>query len=435
MGSNDIFYWVSGNKISGQHIGTLKATESVTVRLELPEGYFVGAGIEVSPVYYIFYAIPVIGAIYVAYLWMKYGKDKKVFVKPEYFPPKDANSLEVGFLYKGSANSKDVISLLIYLANKGYLTIEEYEEGKLFKKKSFKLHKVKNYDGNNENEKLFFKGLFKSGDEVTSADLYDEFYKTTTKIVANQNSKENKDKIFEKNGKRIALIWLLIVASFVLITIPPFIDYANYEDLIFALTFPGIGFIVMVSGLLSTKTTGVSVTLFLVVWGVFFGGVPACFLLVPELLIDPIYLYGFLIGFVGIIAMVVFAALMPRRTEYGMEKFAEVKGFKDFLTSVEKDRIEQMVEEYPNYFYDILPYTYVLGISKKWMEKFEDMNLKAPDWYNGTDTFSVMSFNSFVNSTMASANSSMSSSSSSSSSGGGGGFSGGGSGGGGGGSW
>ena len=138
-----------------------------------------------------------------------------------------------------------------------------------------------------------------------------------------------------------------------------------------------------------------------------------------------------------IIGMSVFLGIIPRRTEYGTEKLAEVKGFKMFLESVEKDRIEKMVEEYPTYFYDILPYAYVLGVSQKWMKKFEDMNLKAPDWYDGTDAFSVGYFMGFMNSTMNAANASMAStaSHSSGSGGGGGGFSGGGSGGGGGGSW
>ncbi|MBR1802042.1 DUF2207 domain-containing protein [Candidatus Saccharibacteria bacterium] len=432
---DDVFYWVSGNTIKGMHVGTLKAGESVTVRLELPEGYFVGAGIEISPIYYVFYAVPIAGALIAAYFWVKYGKDRKTFIKPEYFPPKDANSLEVGFFYKGNVGSKDVISLLIYLANKGYLTISDNDEkGLLGKKKGFVLHKVKEYDGKNENEKLFFKGLFESGDEVTSKDLYDKFYKTTTKIISNQNSKENKNKIFEKNGARTAILFLIAIVSFVLITIPPFIDYADYEDMVMALLFPGIGLMVMLAGFASWKTTGKGVLVFLLFWGVLFAGIPAAMILLPALLIDPVYLIGFLVGFVGVVVTMVFIYLMPKRTEYGMEKYAEVKGFKDFLTSVEKDRIEQMVEEYPNYFYDILPFTYVLGISDKWIKKFESINLQAPDWYRSSTAFNMSTFNSFMNSTMASATSSMSSSSSSSSSGGGG-FSGGGSGGGGGGSW
>ena len=97
-----------------------------------------------------------------------------------------------------------------------------------------------------------------------------------------------------------------------------------------------------------------------------------------------------------------------------------------------------MVNQNPSYFYNILPYTYVLGVSKKWISKFETINLKSPDWYDSPSDFDMHSFESFVDSTMHTANDSMTSSpssSSGSSSSSGGGSSGGGSGGGGGGSW
>ena len=41
------------------------------------------------------------------------------------------------------------------------------------------------------------------------------------------------------------------------------------------------------------------------------------------------------------------------------------------------NKLEALVEENPHYFYDILPYTYVLNISKKWINKFE--NIKMPE--------------------------------------------------------
>ena len=91
----------------------------------------------------------------------------------------------------------------------------------------------------------------------------------------------------------------------------------------------------------------------------------------------------------------------------------------------------------PEYFYNILPYTYALDVSDVWISQFETIAMQAPNWYDSHGTFSVHTFGAFMNSTMSSATTAMSSSSSSSSSGGfsGGGSSGGGSGGGGGGSW
>ena len=442
-GSDIISYRVIGNTISGNTTGLLSSYEGLTMRLELPEGYFVGDGIEVEPIAYALFALPAFFCLIVAGLWSKYGKDKKIFVKPEYFPPEGKNSLDVGFLYKGTASSEDVVSLLIYLANKGYLTIEETEEKGIFStKKGFILRKVKEYDGQDSHERKFFKGLFKSGDEVKSKDLYDKFYKTTTSIMTDVNKSENRNKIFEKRGKIIALAVLMVIVSMAAISVPPFMDLGDPSIILLSVLFPGIGLTAITFGIIcmftaKTKTErGAFVSL--IFFGVFFGGIPVAMLILPELMYEKVYAIGYTVGLLFTAGQIVFVRLLPKRTDYGVQMLAEVQGFRDFLTSVEKDRIEQMVEQYPNYFFDILPYTYVLGISDKWIKKFEDINLKAPDWYSGDiSTFNMVAFGSFMNSTMTAANSNMSSTASHSSGGGGGGggFSGGGGGGGGGGSW
>lgn len=442
-GSDIISYRVIGNTISGNTTGLLSSNEGLTIRLELPEGYFVGDGIEVEPIAYALFALPAFFCLIVAGLWSKYGKDKKIFVKPEYFPPEGKNSLDVGFLYKGAASSEDVVSLLIYLANKGYLTIEETEEKGVFStKKGFILRKVKEYDGQDSHERKFFKGLFKSGDEVKSKDLYDKFYKTTTSIMTDVNKSENKEKIFEKRGKIIFLAVLMVIVSMVAISVPPFMDLGDYSLIMLATLLPGLGLTAITAGLVNFLTAKSraekGVFFFLLFWGVLFGGVPFALMVIPELIYEPVYMIGYMIGLAFTAGQIVFVRLLPKRTDYGIQMLAEIQGFKDFLTAVEKDRIEQMVEQYPNYFFDILPYTYVLGISDKWIKKFEDINLKAPDWYSGDiSTFNMVAFGSFMNSTMTAANSNMSSTASHSSGGGGGGggFSGGGGGGGGGGSW
>ena len=135
---------------------------------------------------------------------------------------------------------------------------------------------------------------------------------------------------------------------------------------------------------------------------------------------------------------------MPKRNKYGLEVLGKIKGFKTFLETVEKEQLEKLVLENPTYFYDILPYTYVLDISDKWINKFEQINLQAPEWYYGP-SFEYYHFTHFINNTVNDSNitarapsTSSSGFSGGSSSGGsfsGGGFSGGGSGGGGGGSW
>ena len=173
----------------------------------------------------------------------------------------------------------------------------------------------------------------------------------------------------------------------------------------------------------------------------FFSALP----LVEAITGDTIYILGVVVGLICLIGMIILLKLMPKRTKYGIEILGKLKGFKNFLEVAEKEKLETMVLQNPNYFYDILPYAYVLGVSDKWIKKFEFISMKSPSWYDSTSSFDVSNFETFINSTMTSAESVMtsspssdfgsSSSSDSSSGSSGGGSSGGGSGGGGGGSW
>ena len=389
---------VNGKVITGKYNRILQPNEALTVRLELDEGYFVVKGFSDSPMVYSLLLIPLLLLAISVYLWKKYGQDDLVTETVEFYPPEGKNSLDVGFLYKGRADNNDIVSLLIYLANKGYLKIQETENKKLLsKKKDFKIIKVKDYDGNDENERIFFRGLFVTGDEVTSKDLYDSFYKTMDKISANKNRLKNKHEIFQKgNAIKGLLVVLMIIVTFIAITLPEAIEFA-YED-----EYPLVALVL-------PFTMGV----------------------VPYLII-------FMVGLISIVGMIICVVYMPKRTPYGNEMLGKIRGFKHFLETAEKDKLEKMVNDDPEYFYNILPFTYVLGVSDKWIKKFEDISLKAPNWYDSPNAFDIIYFNSFVNTTMTEAKSVMSSRPSSSDGGGGfsgGGFSGGGSGGGGGGSW
>lgn len=111
--------------------------------------------------------------------------------------------------------------------------------------------------------------------------------------------------------------------------------------------------------------------------------------------------------------------------------FTTYNSFIKLKNRVEKEKLETMVLNNPNYFYDILPFTYVLGVSEKWIDKFEMISSQSPTWYNNSNDFNVRRFHIFINSTMSQASTLMSSSPSSSggASSSGGGSSGGGSGG------
>lgn len=462
--NSNIQYNVDGNVITGSYNGVLNPKEALTIRMQLEEGYFVGAGFSTDIKTYLIFIIPLAGVGIALLLWYKFGKDDMVVETVEFYPPEGFNSLEIGYLYKGKADNEDIVSLLVYLANKGYIQIIETEEKSLFSKsKGFKIRKLKDYDGDNVNERLFLNGLFSKKSsiskvissfkrideqneninneftEVTSLDLYDNFYITMNRIMASINNKENKNKIFEKNtlGKSVVIILMIIISLFTIMGLPT-LEYGGVPEVGMTL-FLTLFYIPFYSVMFMKKIP----TAFRLFWGgftifhslMFFITLP-----ITEAIIDnKIYLFGVLFGFVCIVGMIFLFKAMPKRTPYGNEILGRIKGFKNFLETAEKEKLEAMVMENPTYFYDILPYTYVLGISDKWIEKFETIGLQSPDWYCSNNGFNISTFGTFMNSTMKSATKTMSSSPSSSSGGSGGssggGSSGGGSGGGGGGSW
>ena len=473
--SSKITYNAVGNVIKGKLKGTLNSGEALTVRLELPEGYFVNASINLPSFYYLMFIVPIIGMLISFILWRKYGKDEQVIETVEFYPPQGFNSLEIGFLYKGKAEDNDVISLLIYLANKGYIKITEVEEKTLFfNNKGFIITKLKEYDGSNDNEKMFLKGLFENKGtvdydkakilmnqaeingakisfeqaialatdrtgkkSVTKDDLYDRFYITVRNILLNINNEKNKHLIFEKNQKKMKIVILFIIITLVTIIAIPTLEYAGINEIAMTLflcllytPFFAIGLFSKMPLILRIFWLGFTIFHSLI----FFSTMP-----IANAIKDYYYyLIGVVFGAVCILVMAIFLKLTSKRTKYGNEILGKIKGFKKFLETAEKQKLEAMVMDNPTYFYDILPFTYVLGVSDKWIEKFESISLQAPNWYDGYTSFNTASFGSFINETMSSASNVMTSSSSDSSDGSsssGGGSSGGGSGGGGGGSW
>lgn len=444
--TDGITYEVDGNTITGEYNSDLSSYNGLTVRIELPEGYFVIKDYQK----YIDYAVIAlfIGLVVITFvLWLKNGKDRPVVETVEFYPPEDLNSAELAQVYKGEVRGQDVTSLLIYLANKGYLKIkEEDKKGLISTYKAITFVKLKEYDGENYSEKTFFDGIFKYGDEVPISKLEDRFYVTQGKIVNHINSKKNIEKVIDKKSRKsktITTVFEFLVLIVTCLTLG--MATGDISNSLFSLPFVicSLAMIKAGVGFFKKKEAGGIVVGAMLIFMSF------CFFCSSQTMVlvesDGFSSADWLvlgIGVVSIILLIIFETIMPARTEYGTKMLGKIRGFKRFLETARKEELERLVEENPSYFYDILPYTYVLGVSSKWIKKFETMNLRSPDWYDSANAFTVSDFGRSINNAFNTTNSAMSSSpsSSGSSSGGGGGssgggFSGGGSGGGGGSSW
>lgn len=385
VGTYDINYDVNGNIITGSVTRTLQPNEAVTVRLELKDGYFYFNKVLYNFKLALLVAIPAVLFFVVIILWAKFGKDKKAVQTVEFYPPNGMSSADIAFWQNGMISSNEKLTpLLIELANDGYIQIEEIET-KSKRKSDFAITKLKDrYDGSDRAKEIFFNGLFKNGvrNKIYKSDLEDDFYLTLNIIREMYNKPEKRHKVFEAKSLYMRILaWVLCALSVFAVLF----NFSNLFD----------------SSLKYILT---------------------------------------LVGIIICIVSFIFSFFIRKRTDEAVDILGKINGFKNFLETAEKDKLEALVDDDPAYFYNILPYAYVLGVSDKWMKKFESIAVEPPQWYYGYYPYNYIVFSHFMRDTMYSASNAMVSMPTQSGSGGsfssgGGGFAGGGVGGGGGGSW
>lgn len=429
----DAVFKTDGKNIYGYTNRALMPKEGITVRISLPVGYFVAQKKTYTTINELYTIIAILLFTLIAFaVWFIFGKDEPVIPVVNFYPPENRNSAEIGVEYRGNASNKELISLIFYLASKGYLKIE-YDDV------SFVLTKIKDYDGKNSVEKRLLFSLFRNGDTVTKEELEESkiFYKDCQAIIASLN--KIKKFIFDKNACSIekVIVMVLSILGIIFSTLYSFLNY-SFEFFIYFFSCPGlilffpiIALIIMLSVLFSKNPLAAKI--FGCIWGLFFCGVQLP-IISSMISFDNFNIFVFLTAIAGLVVSVICFVNLPKRNKKGQIALGNILGFKQFLEVAEKRRIQQLVDENPSYCFDVLPFAYVLDVSDKWISNFEGIAQAQPNWYYGY--FNQYSFNRLSGALLASSVPSVTNGGiSRSSSSGGGGFSGGGSGGGGGGSW
>lgn len=434
---------INGNTLTATYDQPLQIHQALTIYAPLPNDFFTF----IPPTDYsvMIFGLMISLLLLTIFLYFKYGKDDLVIETVEFNPIPGLSSAQAGFVYDGFVDTKDILSLIIEWAYKGYLTITEEEHN------GFTLTKLKDLDNTSiRAEQTLFNGLFRSGNIATNASLKNTFY------ISIAHAKNDIYRYFQGNKARhiysnTASVLKVIFAS--LCFIPFALLFANaYYQISYQgpLSFIIAGLVFIFGSLISawfiymvkrwpSQKSAMNILnaigLFMIA-GLY---VIVSFALAINFQV-PIWIYaGTLIITLIILALV---SIMDRRTELGLHYLGKLMGLKRFIETAEKDRLEMMVHDDPTYFYRILPYAYVLNVSDVWSKKFESIAIEQPDWYVG----STLHLNSYLfmlhfSHTLSSMNQVMTSVPQSSGKGGGGfgggggGFSGGGFGGGGGGSW
>jgi uncharacterized membrane protein YgcG len=335
-------------------------------------------------------------------------------------------------------------SMIPWFAGKGYISIEEKEKGSLLKRTEVVLTKLKDLPKNAPLYQQKMMELLFRGNQTANLSHMPERPKAVEEFKAELKKNFRGDKALSSYEMPVFLYFFLILSTTCVFGTNSVLETFDWDEwitaaFIWALPFTLGAFFRLYNSdkdLFGSKWKQVLIFL----------GKAVVMGIICLTYLYTILAYGAPMGKGLTIAMFVVCFLLGEfigrfnvDTDYRVQMAGRLLGFKEFIKTAEKSRLEALQNDDPEYFYKILPYAMVFGLSNKWAKLFKDIEVKQPDWYHtvtplyGYDFTSHMVDNLFSSS--KSAMNIVSHDSSSSSGGGGGGFSGGGGGGGGGGSW
>jgi len=323
-------------------------------------------------------------------LWWIKGRDPDpgMSVAPMYEPPEKMGPAEVGTLIDGSVDPRDITSVLVDMAVRGYVKIVETEhKGFLSSTKDYEFHLLKNrgeWNDLTDYETAMLGNVFAGSDVVLLSSLRNHFYTVLPAI---------------KRGVMGAL------KTKGMYTLDP-TSASGYQ---------GLGLVLVILPYFALQAFD---------FADFLSSVP--------LAIGS--------GLIAVAIIVIIGRQLTATSLKGARTQVQIKGFQEFMNRVDADRLKRMP---PDTFEKFLPYAMALGVEHRWAKAFEGIIQNPPSWYQGTygPNFSTFYFVNSLGSMATTASSTFvsapraSSSGSGWSGGGGGGFSGGGFGGGGGGAF
>lgn len=385
--TDKISWKVEGNTVSITTKEELPKGTGIAIGIKLPEGYFTGE-LTHKWSYVMLYGIGVLGVLSVMALWFRYGRDPHHVQTVEFHPPAGMNSAEVGYVFNGVVDKEDVVSLFYHFAHKGYMNIEERGKG------DFVLHRnvqvlppdAKDY------ENTLFNGIFAKGEKASLSDLGEDFYGsylTAVNEVESEFTEKRGHRVFAKkaNLPRIGAFLLVVLA-----TVGGGLLVGNiYGNPTVPLVITGIVAVITAVSMVFAvfvEDKKIAIKGKLKIGGTFFSVI----LLLVAVAVTFLFFWKYAETFIGAVLFTVMllcgyfsVRFMRGRTKRGGELLRELLGFREFIKVAESDNLQMLVEENPSYFFDVFPYAEVMGLSRKWAKKFENLPVRRPDWYRDAD--------------------------------------------------
>ena len=271
----------------------------------------------------------ILGLIYL--LWRLKGRDKGITtIIPQYSPPANMPPYLLGALINEGVDNIDITATIIDLAYRGYIKIIEKDAH--WGRKDYTLEKVKDLlIGLNPTEIEIVSVLFAAGDIVSLDSLKYKLYLSMPKIQKDINQQLVTLGYYKTNPSFTKTIWFVI-------------------GILGLIIGGGIGFLLALLNIFTGLITGIATG----------------------------------------IALLIVGRFMPAKTELGGKTYSEILGFKMYLETAEKYRLQNLT---PAEFEKYLSYAIAFGIEQQWAEKFKDIYTSAPEWFVGNySTFNTIIF-------------------------------------------
>jgi uncharacterized membrane protein len=327
---------IQGPNVMTQTEDPLPARGGLTVDVFVPKGVLNSPSVFTKAVWFlgsnpILFA-PIIAFVVMFSLWWVKGRDPSagMSVAPMYEPPKGLTPAEVGTLIDDSTDPRDITSILVDLAVRGYIKIREEQVAQLlvFKKKDYVFVQLKVPEQWNDLapfEQVLMQNLFNAGQTETHiADLRNRFYVAIPTIKNYVMSTLKEKGMYTLDPESAHAYWILGAV----VTAAPFVLAGYFLHADFS-----------ASGLWMVASIVLAIAI------IFF-----------------------------------FSRIMTAKSLKGVRTRVEILGFQEFMNRVDADRLKRMP---PDTFEKYLPYAMALGVEHRWARAFQGIVQNPPSWYEG----------------------------------------------------
>jgi uncharacterized membrane protein YgcG len=271
-----------------------------------------------------------------------------------YEPPVLLSPAEVGTLIDERVDQRDISAVIIDLAARGYLKIEEVASNSWFSSGlDHRFKRLKPADDLKPFESKLHSKLFDGKDSVLMSDLATKFYPVISEVKTDLYQGLSQGGYFDGNPRTVRGTFL------------------GLSVLALALA---LGLCALIQ-----------------------------FWMIGQVFVVPIVIAAVL----SAIVVVITSSVMPRKTRKGRIAWEQIAGLEEYIRRAEVDDIQ--AQDRRGIFERLLPYAIIFGLSDRWAKAFAGLYTQPPDWYQPADplNYSTMRFTNDIDRSISSMNRSL----------------------------